>query len=221
LAKTDSLPWGIGLASATAASYKNTKILASQVLNLVRGANESVNSKSRQEDKGLVEDLEGESQDGTQFRYGMEAPQQLVYTKGSVASVFANVVSMERRSGHDFVEDFSIAIADIFYRDETPDLVVLTTALERNTSEGQAYLVIMNDFIGFTLMHNLQCVNRKNFPGDPIIGKVVAFRGVVHPRDATPNVFIFDKEELNLFVQVHLLPRLSYKPLKIRLISWQ
>jgi hypothetical protein len=59
----------------------------------------------------------------------MEALQQSVYTKGSVTSVFANMVSKARRSGQDFVEDFSAAIADIFHGDENPDSVALTTTL--------------------------------------------------------------------------------------------
>jgi hypothetical protein len=120
-------------------------------------------------------DLEDESHDGTQLRYGMEALQQLVHTKGSVASICVNIVSKARRSGKDFVKDFSATITDSFHGDENPNQVVLTTALEWDTLEGQAYLVVMNDNVGFTLMHNLQCMDHNIWPGNPISGKVVAF----------------------------------------------
>ncbi len=81
----------------------------------------------------LWEDLEGESDNGTQLRYGMEALQQLVYTKGSVASVFSNIVSKAQRSSRKFFKDFNATIPDIFHGDENPDPVALTTALEQNT----------------------------------------------------------------------------------------
>jgi hypothetical protein len=87
----------------------------------------------------------------------MEALQQLMYTnKGSVASIFAKIlVSKVLTSGQDFFEDFNAAIADIFHGDENLDPVALTTALERDASEGQAYLTLMNYNVGFTLLHNL------------------------------------------------------------------
>ena len=47
----------------------------------------------------------------------MEALQQLVYTKGSVASICANIVSKEWMSGQEFFEDFNTAIADFFHGD--------------------------------------------------------------------------------------------------------
>ncbi len=55
-------------------------------------SNKSLDREPNNEDKLLLEDLEGESHNGTQLRFGMEALQQLVYTKGSVASIFANIV---------------------------------------------------------------------------------------------------------------------------------
>ncbi len=58
---------------------------------------------------------------------------------------------------------------------------------------------VINNDVGFTLMHNLQCMDSKIMPGDPISGKIVAFGGDVHPGDATPNVFV-------LFVRVHFPP---------------
>ncbi len=61
----------------------------------------------------------------------------MVYNKGSVASVIAHIVSEVWRSGHDFVKDFSIPVADIFHGDENPNPVALTTALEWDTSRGK------------------------------------------------------------------------------------
>jgi hypothetical protein len=62
----------------------------------------------------------------------------------------------------------------------------------------------MNNNIGFTLMHNLQCVDHKIWPGDLISGKVVAIGGTFVLVMSHPNFFLFDDEELNLFVRVHL-----------------
>jgi hypothetical protein len=118
----------------------------------------------------------------------METLKQLVYTKGSVASVFANMVSKAQRSGQDFVEDFSTAITDVFHEDENLDPVALTTALKRDTSEGQAYLVMMNNNVDFIMLHSLQHMNCKIWPGDPISGKVVAFGKDIHSGNATPKV---------------------------------
>jgi hypothetical protein len=202
---TDGLPQGTGLPSKSTWS-KTTKILASQVLTLIMESNKSLDSKPNNENELLLEGSEGKSNDGTQLRFGMEALQQLVYTKGSVASIFANIVSNAQTSGQEFFEDFNAAIADIFHGDENPDPVALTTALEQDASEGQAYLVVMNNDAGFTLLHILQCMDRKIWPGDPISGKVLAFGGDIHPSNATPNVFVFDKDNNNLFMQVHLPP---------------
>jgi hypothetical protein len=105
------------LACATAASSKNAKISASRVLILTGDSNESFDSESKEGDELLLEDSEGGSHNGTQLRYGMEAVQQLVYTKGSVASVFSNIVSKAQRSGWDFFKDFNATIADIFHGD--------------------------------------------------------------------------------------------------------
>jgi hypothetical protein len=93
-----------------------------------------------------------------------------------------------------------------FHGDENPNQVAFTTALERDTSEGQAYLTVMKKDMGFTLLHNLQCTDRKIWLGDLISSKVVTFGGDIHPSNATPNVFVFDKEEGNMFVRVHLPP---------------
>jgi hypothetical protein len=105
-----------------------------------------------------------------------------------------------------FFEDFNAAIADISHGDENPDPVALTTALEQDASEGLAYLVVMNNNVGFTLLHNLQCMDRKIWLGDPIRSKVVAFGGDIWPGNATPNIFVFDKDKKNLFMRVHLPP---------------
>jgi hypothetical protein len=64
----------------------------------------------------------------------------------------------------------------------------------------------MNDDMGLTLLHNLQHMDCKIWPRDPISGKVVVFGGDILPSDSAPIVFIFDKNENNLFMRVHLPP---------------
>ncbi len=132
---TDGPPRGTGSASKSASS-KNAETLASRVLTLIIDSNKSLDSKSKDEDKLLLEESKGEFHDSTQLRFGMEALQQLVYTKGSVASIFANIVSKAQTSGQDFFEDFNTALADIFHVDENPNPVMLTTALEYGALEG-------------------------------------------------------------------------------------
>ncbi len=95
---TNGPPRGTSSASKTARS-KNTKILASLV---TMDSNKNLDSKSKDKDESLLEELESESHDGTQLWFGMEALQQSVYTKGSVLSIFANIVSKAWTSGQDF-----------------------------------------------------------------------------------------------------------------------
>jgi hypothetical protein len=112
-------PRGTGLASKSA-SAKNAKILASRVLTLMMDSNKSLDGEPNNKDKLLLEESEGKSHNGTQLRFSMEALQQLVYTKGSVASIFANIVSKAQMSSQDFVKNFNAAIADIFTGMRTP-----------------------------------------------------------------------------------------------------
>jgi hypothetical protein len=81
-------------------------------------SNKSLNSEPNNENELLLEGSEGKSHNGTQLRFGIEALQQLVYTKGSVASIFANIVSNARTSGQEFFEDFNAAITNIFHGNE-------------------------------------------------------------------------------------------------------
>ncbi len=64
---TDGPPRGTGLASKSAIS-ENAKIFASQVLTLTMDSNKSLGSKSKDEEKLLSEESEGESHNGTQLR---------------------------------------------------------------------------------------------------------------------------------------------------------
>jgi hypothetical protein len=162
-------------------------------------SNKSLDSKPNNKDKLSLKNSEGKSQDSTQLRFCMVALQQLVDAKGSVASIFANTVSKAQTSGKVFFEDFNTAIADIFHGDENLNPDTLTTALEQDASEGRAYLIMINDDVGFTLLHNLQCMDCKIWPGDPISSKVVAGNAI-------------DKEEGNIFLWVHLPPCFSCKP---------
>jgi hypothetical protein len=84
-----------------------------------------------------------------------------MYSKGSGSSIFATIVSKVQTSGQELFEVFNTTIAYIFHGDDNPNLVALTTALEQDASEGQAYLVVMNNNVDFNLLHNLQRMDRK------------------------------------------------------------
>jgi hypothetical protein len=61
----------------------------------------------------------------------------------------------------------------MFGGSKNPDLIAVKAAL--GASEARAYLVVMNEDQGFTLVHHLARLDRKLCPGDLIVNKIVAF----------------------------------------------
>jgi hypothetical protein len=105
--------------------------------------------------------------------YGMEELQQCMYMEGSVALVFAQQVMKERLVSQDSGHKFARTLSDIFRGSNNPDPGTVEAAL--GASEAQAYLVMMNDDQGFTLVHHLARLDRELCPSNPIVNKIVAF----------------------------------------------
>ena len=60
---------------------------------------------------------------------------------------------------------------------DNPDTSVVAAALEPRAASTQAYLVVTNDDVGFSVLHHLQQMDQEICPGDPIIDHIVAFKG--------------------------------------------
>jgi hypothetical protein len=134
----------------------------------------------------------------------MEALEQRRYSKGTVALVFAQAEA--RRTNQGFATKAMASLASIFEGSENPDPGAVAAALETEASNSQAYLVLMNDNVGFTLLHHLQRLKCEIRPGDPIINRVVAFEGDIWPQGPTPNVVVFDEVKDIMFRRLFLPP---------------
>ena len=62
----------------------------------------------------------------------------------------------------------------------------------------------MNKDQGLTLVHHLVWLNRELCLGNPIVNKIVAFGDNIHKDATTPNVWVFEGEEHELFFRLHL-----------------
>jgi hypothetical protein len=134
----------------------------------------------------------------------MEELQQRVYQERTAALVFAVAVSNARLRGKGCIDEAKVAIEDILTpRKGGP--TALESALDPDASKTRAYIAILaeNDR-GFTLMYNLQRANQELRPGNPIKSRVVAFGGEVRPDDDTPDVFVLEEDEEDLFERVYL-----------------
>ena len=134
----------------------------------------------------------------------MEALERCRYSKGTVASVFAQTEA--RRTDQGFATKAMASLASIFEGSKNPDPGAVVAALETEAANSQAYLVIMNDDVGFTLLHHLQRLKCELRPGDPIINRVVAFEGDIWPQGPTPNVVVFNEAEDTMFRRLFLPP---------------
>ena len=128
------------------------------------------------------------------------------YSKGTIALMFAQADA--RRTDQGFATKAMASLASIFEGSENPDPGAVAVALETEAADSQAYLVVMNDNMGFsfTLLHHLQRLKCKIQPGDPIINRVVAFEGDIWPQGPTPNVVVFDKAKDTMFRRLFLPP---------------
>jgi hypothetical protein len=137
------------------------------------------------------------------LRYSMEELQQRMYVEGSVALVFSQQVTKERLASQDSSHEFARTLSDMFGGRKNPDPGAVEAALQ--ASEAWAYLVVMNDDQGFTLVHHLAQLDRKLCLGNPIVNKIVVFGDDISKGATTPNVWVFKREEHELFFRLHLL----------------
>ncbi len=113
-------------------------------------------------------------------------------------------MSNARFRGKEGINEAKVAIKDIL----TPQKggqTALESALDPDASKTRAYIAVLaeNDR-GFTLMYNLQRADRELRPENPIKSWVVAFGGEVRPDDDTPDVFVLEEDEEDLFERVYL-----------------
>ena len=76
------------------------------------------------------------------------------YSEGTVALVFAQAKA--RCTNQGFATKAMASLASIFEGSENPDPGAVAAALETEAANSRAYLVVMNDDVGFTLRHHLQ-----------------------------------------------------------------
>ena len=136
----------------------------------------------------------------------MDALEHLMYSEGTVASVFACTISQAHLASKTPGEDALAAMDDIFHGDEEPDPGAVTAAMQPDAASARAYLLVMNGDVVFTLLHHLQRMDQEIRPGDPIANKIVAFEGDIRPQGPTPNVVVFDEAEDTLFQRFDLPP---------------
>ncbi len=153
------------------------------------------------------------------LRWEMDALEHRMYSKGTVASVFARTVTQAWLAGKTFGDNAVAAMAAIFEGSENPDPCAVAAALEPDAASARAYLVIMNGKVGFTLLHHLQWVDQEIQPGDPIANQIAAFKGDIRPQGPTPNVVVFNKAEDTLFQRFNL-PRACLVETNARYSSW-
>ncbi len=135
-----------------------------------------------------------------------------MYMEGSVALVFAQQVMKEQVAGQDANHAFAQTISDMFGGSKNPDPTTVEAALE--ASEARAYLVVMNEDQGFTLMYHLARLDRELCPGNLIVNKTVAFGDDIRNGATTPNVWAFKGEKHELFYRLHL-PDINLKEMQL------
>jgi hypothetical protein len=138
------------------------------------------------------------------LRREMESLERCRYSKGTVASVFAQAKA--RRTNQGFATKVMASLASICEGSKNPDPGAVAAALETEAANSWAFLVVMNDDMGFTLLHHLQRLKCKIRPRDPIIDRVVAFEGDIRPQGPTPNVVVFDEAKETMFRRLFLPP---------------
>jgi hypothetical protein len=88
----------------------------------------------------------------------MEALERRRYSKGTVALVFAQAEAWHTNQG--FATKAMASLTSIFERSKNPDPGAAAVALETEAANSRAYLAVMNDDMGFTLLHHLQRLKR-------------------------------------------------------------
>jgi hypothetical protein len=174
------------------------------------------NNEHEEDDKDAEDDEESEGKASSDdpddeedpefalLRWEMDALEHCMYSKGTMASVFARTVTQARLAGKTFGDNAVAAMAAIFEGSENPNPCAVAAVLEPDAASARAYLVIMNGKVGFTLLHHLQRVDREIWPGDLIANQIVAFEGDIQPQGPTLNVVVFNKAKDTLFQQFNL-----------------
>jgi hypothetical protein len=111
------------------------------------------------------------------LRQELDALEHRMYSKVTVALVFARTVTQAHLAGKTFGDNAVAAMAAIFEGSENPNPCAVAAALEPDAASARAYLIVMNGEVGFTLLHHLQQVDWEIWPGDPIANQIVAFEG--------------------------------------------
>jgi hypothetical protein len=171
----------------------------------LQGARRTSNNKDDYSSDGDISDNGGEEANGQDapLRYGMEDKlQQRMYVEGSMALVFAQQVTKEKVAGQDANHVFARTISNTFGGSKNPDPTAVKATLR--ALEAWAYLVVMNEDRGFTLMHHLAWLDRELCSGNPIVNKIMAFGDNIRKDATTPNVWVFKGEEHELFFRLHL-----------------
>jgi hypothetical protein len=184
------------------AGYKvNAQAPASPTL---RGAKGTSNSEDDYSSDGDISEDGGEEANGQDapLRYGMEELQQCLYVEGSVALVFAQQVTKERVAGQDANHAFARTSSNIFGGSKNADPIVVKATL--GASEARAYLVVINEDRGFTLVHHLARLDRELCPGNLIVNKIVAFGDDIQKGATISNVWVFKGKQHELFFRLHL-----------------
>ena len=96
------------------------------------------------------------------------------------------------------------SIAAIFEGGENPDPCTMAATLETDAANSQAYLIVMNNNVGFTLLHHLQRLDCKTWPGYLIVNRIAASEDDIQPQWPTPNVVVFEQTEDTLFWRLYL-----------------
>jgi hypothetical protein len=158
------------------------------------------------EDDGLEDVDEEDDAELILLRRAMDALEHRMFSEGTVASVFARTIAQAQLAEKTLGADALEAMEDIFHGDAEADPGAVAAALEPNAARARVYLIVMNDNVGFTLLHHLQRMDQEIRPGDPIANKIVAFEGDIRPQGPTPNVVVFDEAEDTLFQRFDLPP---------------
>ena len=173
--------------------------------NFIREDDEDEDDEDEDDEDDADEDDDEEDAELTLLRREMDALEQRMYSEGTVASVFvARMVTHAKLAGNPFGAEAIAAMASIFKGNDNPYTSAVAAALESSAASTRAYLVVMNDDVGFSVLHHLQRMDREICPGDPIIDHIVAFKGDIRPQGPTPNVVVFTEAKDTLFKRFHL-----------------
>jgi hypothetical protein len=137
--------------------------------NFIHEDNEDEDEDNEDNADNADEDDDEEDIELTLLRREMDALEQCMYSEGTVASVFARTVTNSTLAGNPFGAEAIAAIASIFKGNDNPYPSVVAAALVPSAASTRAYLVVMNNDVGFSVLHHLQRMDQEICPGDPVV----------------------------------------------------